>query len=391
MRYEGDEEVRDLIGNVHFVQPSESGGDVEVWSDRALRFMKRNRIELYGNVRIERGGVLLTSSEGIYYGNESRAEMTKGVRLRRSSTVLTARIGNYYTEDRIAHFQQNVVVIDTNYRLEADELYYYETDQMSIAVGHVRMDEYPSAITVLGDSVIHDDERQYVLVPVNPLLIQVDTSAANVIDTLVVKSRIMEGYVDSTKRFIAIDSVKMARSDLSAKCGRAVFNRNRNTIALHQEPIVWHQENQISGDSIIVTMRNNILEQVHVIDRAVAVSRADSARRARFNQLTGREITFTFGDNEVQRIDVEWNATSLYYLYDETVPNGMNRSSGDRIEIRFEEGVVDEISVKGGVEGTYFPERIIKNRESDYNLEGFRWITRRPVRQGITIVDAVYE
>ena len=36
------EEVRELIGNVHFVQFPTSGGLVKVWCDRALRYMEQN-------------------------------------------------------------------------------------------------------------------------------------------------------------------------------------------------------------------------------------------------------------------------------------------------------------------------------------------------------------
>jgi hypothetical protein len=158
-----------------------------------------------------------------------------------------------------------------------------------------------------------------------------------------------------------------------------------NRIVLVGEPIVWHEGNQLTGDSIFIMVQDRRLRSVVVRGHAMAISRADSTRPQRFDQLSGRFITMMFREGKVHTIDVEQTATSLYYLYDDTTPNGMNISSGNRIIIEFEEGVTSRIRVIGGVEGDYYPEKMIERREADYNLEGFRWVRQRPVRTGMTL------
>ncbi|MBI3580355.1 MAG: hypothetical protein HY089_13200, partial [Ignavibacteriales bacterium] len=111
----------------------------------------------------------------------------------------------------------------------------------------------------------------------------------------------------------------------------------------------------------------------------------------RYDQLTGRELTMYFNGKKLERVEANRNATSLYYLFDKTEPNGVNRSSGDRIVIEFEDGKTDRISVVGGVEGRYFPEQMIMQREQAYNLDGFRWITNRPKRRNLDIINERYE
>ena len=64
----------------------------------------------------------------------------------------------------------------------------------------------------------------------------------------------------------------------------------------------------------------------------------------------------------------------------------MNKSSGDRILIDFISSEVDRIKVIRGVQGQYFPEKMIINREQEYNLDGFRIFGNRPKRQGVKIV-----
>ena len=118
----------------------------------------------------------------------------------------------------------------------------------------------------------------------------------------------------------------------------------------------------------------------------MAISRADSLNKSRFNQLSAREVRLRFKDGKINQIDADRTATSLYYLFDGATPNGANRSSGDRIVMEFVAGKIDGIKIVGGVEGRYFPEKMIAKHERDYNLDGFRWITDRPRRKQLSIV-----
>jgi hypothetical protein len=68
----------------------------------------------------------------------------------------------------------------------------------------------------------------------------------------------------------------------------------------------------------------------------------------------------------------------VYHLYDDSLANGLNRTSGDRIVILFAGGKAASITVYGGVEGDYFPENMVNKREKEYALPSFRWRTDKP-------------
>lgn len=385
------EEVRELIGNVHFIQLSEDGDSVFVWSDRAMRYMTRDIIELFGNVRITRGGATLRSALGTYSSRDRRAEMPRGVTLNQEGVTLTARKGTYWVDDKVAFVQGDVVLVDSVSRTTSNTMTYYEAEKRAVAVGSVRVESLRDNVTILGDSLIHYRTRGVSLVPKNPTLVQIDRSPGGENDTLVVVSDRMEAYRDTSDRFLALGDVKIVRSDLASRCGRALFDRTRELIVLQDDPVVWQGENQMTGDSIAAFLQDNQLRRLQVIGRAMAISRSDSAFRMRFNQLTGREMTLAFAERRLQSIEVRRNATSLYYLYEDSEPNGVNRSSGDRIRIDFDQGRLDRITVIGGVEGTYAPESMVLNREGEYNLDGFRWIELRPSRTMFTIDLRSYE
>jgi lipopolysaccharide export system protein LptA len=380
------EEVRELIGNVHFVQFPASGGLVKVWCDRALRFMVQNKIELFGNVKVVRDSVTIRSKEGVYYGDQRLMEGRNGVELERGKTLLTAVNAKYFVDEKRSLFWDNVVLVDTSSVITCSTLNYYETETRSVATGGVHVFENANAVNIYGDSLIHLEQQKFSLMMKQPRLVKIDTSADGIIDTMVVESRIMQSFQDSTERFVAIDSVRMVKSDMSSRCGTATFFVHKDIIALQTHPIIWSGENQITGDSIRVLMEDKKLRNLWVKNRAMAISRVDTALPKRFNQLTGRELTMYFRADKLEQVDVQKNATSLYYLFDNKEPNGVNKSSGDRILIDFIGSEVDRIKVIGGVQGQYFPEKMIMNHEPEYNLDGFRLFENRPKRQGVKIV-----
>jgi hypothetical protein len=284
-----------------------------------------------------------------------------------------------------------VHVVDSTSSTWSDTLTYFELEEKSIAVGRVRVFNPENNLTVFGDSLVHFDKAKYTIVPKNPRLMQIDTVAVGMLDTLLIVSALMEAYQDSLQRFLARGQVEMARTDFAARCGEATYFYKRDRIVLRQQPVVWHAESQISGDSIVITTKDRKLQSVYVRGRSMAVSRADSIRTARFDQLTAREITIRFKNGKIVQIDADRTATSLYYLFDGGSANGANRSSGDQILMEFRDGKVDRIKIVGGVEGNYYPERMLVKHERAYNLDGFRWITDRPRRRQLSIIHESYD
>lgn len=386
VRSVGEEEVREFKGNVHFVQPSQSGGMVMVWCDQAIQYLRQNKIDLFGNVKVVRDSVTMTSQRGTYFGDDRRAKMISQVQLRRGSMQLDAMSGEYFGDKKKAFFSGNVVVVDSVSSTTSDFLTYFEEEDKSIAVGNVKAVNHQTNTTVYGDTLFHFGPQKYSRIPASPRLVKIDSSSSGSVDTLVVIGKQMEAYTDTMSTYYVHKEVSLVRSDISAQCGELLYDRSKETITLHESPIIWYGENQITGDTVVVHLKENVLSWINVSGRSMVISKADLNNPRRFDQITGKNVQLFFDENTLHRIAVERNATSLYYLFDENEPNGVNRSTGDRITIEFEDGKVQNISVVGGVEGKYFPEQMIYRREEINNLDGFKWITEKPIRQLDSII-----
>lgn len=372
----GGEQARALIGNVRFTQ-----GKIVVTCEKAIQYLTTRKVTMEGLVEVRDDSVRIVSSRGIYYPGTKSAEAFERVMLEDRYTTLHAGYGKYLFSEKKAYFTTNVVVQDTATVLTAKELTYDRERRHMIADGNVIIVNQRNGLTTSGGHFEHFQERKFSVMTVRPRVVSIDSSDGGTLDTLEIVSRLLEMFQDTLPRLVATDSVRMFRGSLAAEAGSAVMFSERDSIILRRLPFVWYaagesDANQISGDSIWIQMRERKLETILIRGRAVAITRADSLHPKRFNQMTGQEITMRFGENKLQRIDVVRTATSLYYLFDGEKPNGLNTTTGDRVTMTFIGGAIDKISVVADVQGQYIPERLIRGREEEYNLEGFNWKTK---------------
>ena len=82
--------------------------------------------------------------------------------------------------------------------------------------------------------------------------------------------------------------------------------------------------------------------------------------------------------NEVDYIQVDTNAASIYFAYENDKPNGANRVYGEHIGLQFKDKKIIKVNVVGLPKGTYFPENLLNL--SDLILPGFRIREDKPGR-----------
>lgn len=372
----GGDAFRELVGHVRLQQDSTT-----LSCDRALQNLTTDSVSLYGDVRVLDDTLTLKTDRANYSGKTKTVTSRTPVYLNDRKRTLTASSGTYDAETKLARFYGNVFVRDTSSWLRSDTLFYYRTADSTIANGNVRIHSLDNNVTVYGVHFIDYGKENYSRITGTPLLEQIDTASDGTIDTLMITGKTMEAYRDSAnQRFLARDSVEIVRGHLSARCGYGIYLSADSLVVLQKNPVVWYEDNQLTGDSIAVYIRNKNISRVNVIGASFAVSQSDSLYSNRFNQLKGRRLTMFLKDRKVSRIIVESNATSLYYLYDKNKPNGANKVSGDRVVMYFTDGKIDKISVVSGVEGDYYPENLIHDRTNKYNLPGFLYYRDRPVK-----------
>lgn len=367
------QQVRELIGNVRIRQ-----GQTTIACDRALEYRETGTVFLNGHVVLTDDSVTIRAPRGTFYREPRRAEAFEDVYLNDGKIQLHSRYAEYQIGIRKAFFRDEVEVHDSTSILYADSLTYFRDERRTVATGNVRIRYKTDNVTITGGHVENWANRDFSRVMVRPVFMQIDTTVFGDMDTLIVRSRMMEAYRDSTQHMIAIDSVRIVRADLAARAGRADFYTKADSILLRRSPVIWYETTQVTGDSVDVLLEKRLLKLVRVMGRAFALSQSDSLHPLKVDQLSGEKMNMHFAQKKLNAIDVENRSTSVYHLYEDREPNGLNKISGDGIAMEFVDGKIGSIRIYGGVEGQYFPERLVTGKEEDFHLPGFVQRTDRP-------------
>lgn len=427
------EQVREAIGNV-----SMTHNEVKIFCNHVIQYFDQNKADLYGNVKVIKDTLTITAPSGTYYGNESKVVCTNGATLNDTKATLTADYGIYYFDKDLASFKGHVKIYDNktytltsdaldyyrsvsksyatgnvkivtdsatiysdnliyekligistatnNVKIESDstiiysdKLTYYEFDKKSIAEKNVKIIFTNKNATVYGNYSENYERTNYSFVKGDARLVQMEEKKGK-IDTMFIYSDKMESFRNRPEHYIARDSVKVIRLDFLSSSQVGYYYRDTSgtggIIMLSVNPVVWKDNLQVTGDSIYAFFKEDI-EKIYVNKSAFAIE-TNQNYPDRYDQISGIFMLMSFQDNEINYIQVDTNAASIYFAYEKGETNGVNRASGERIVMYFKDKHVVKVRVVGKPVGKYIPENLVSL--SELRLLGFRIRNDKPVR-----------
>jgi len=103
-----------------------------------------------------------------------------------------------------------------------------------------------------------------------------------------------------------------------------------------------------------------------------------------YNQVSGKKILAYFKDDKISVVNVMGNGQSIYHALEEDNSKviGLNKSECSNIVIKFQDGVVRNISFIKKPDSKFIPPHEIE--ESDKKLKGFNWrIEEKPKEEEV--------
>ena len=304
----------------------------------------------------------LTSFWGQYAPDTKEALFSDSVKLVNEDYIIYADTLKYNTESKIADILgPSRIVSDSGYiytnngwyntvtedsRL-LDRSQVYSNDGTKVLIGDTI---YYNRITgegeVFGDMFLEDTERKGIIIGNYGFYNEkteygLATDSAYAIDYSGQDSLFLHGdtlvmSTDSTFRDIkAYYDVRFYRSDIQGVCDSIHYSSRDSMIYMIGSPVVWNENNQISGYQINVHMNDSTIEKAIVKDYAMAIQ--DRGQGSQYNQLSGRDMTAFFRDGEIYNVLVEGNAESLYYLVEEdSTIIGLNKTESPYLSMDIE-------------------------------------------------------
>lgn len=410
----------DAFGNVHIVQK-----ETNIYADSLKHNGDTKTSILYGDVRLVNPQMQLTTNLLAYYIDEKKGIYTTGGKIVNAEKTLTSEIGYYYPETNMAYFRGNVNLTSTEYQLIADTLVFNTATEISYFNGPTTIINKENTIvcqkgffdskndysefginTIMynKEQILKTDSLQYsnntgngkifkyfnwadttsnivlegttadflnrgnnIVATNNPMLVYIIEG-----DSLFVSGDTLKSITDTLTNitiFFCYYKVKFYKSNLQGKCDSLYFSYSDSIIRMFVEPVIWSEENQLSGDTIYLFMKNQKIDRFEMFENGFMIN---YLKLAFYNQVKGRKITGYFENDELERMDVDGNAESLYYAEDaQKAMIGANKAIGSEMKILMKDKEVNRIIFYKQPEATFYP--IQKTSPSELQLKNFNW------------------
>lgn len=191
-------------------------------------------------------------------------------------------------------------------------------------------------------------------------------------DTLQRKKELVFDKDSSSNRYFeGYHNVKIFHDSLQAIADSMFYSSLDSVFRLFTNPIVWAKDNQITGDTMYLFIKNKSPEKLLVYENAMAISLVNEKF---YNQLKGNRITAYFKDEKVSLIKTKGSpAQNVYYAQDEQNKLvGVNQSTADAINIEFENNKPQRVLFINNLQGTMFPVNQVNHKE--LQVKNFKWL-----------------
>ncbi|WP_419241037.1 OstA-like protein [Cardinium endosymbiont of Nabis limbatus] len=342
--------------------------------------------------------MVLTSSKGLYDGANHQVTFSDKVVLIDPSYTLHVDQLNYHTESEIAYFKGSTKIMHQegvlttakggHYLLSKKQLVFDEgtlttkdiilrADRLELfdgedcaADGHVSLRSQKHDAVIVGEKASYSEKKKKGVITGHPLLTKVVDKEKMYLraDTFIVLEKMVKNQ-SPEQEIHALDHVRLYQEDLQGVADGAVYNTSKNTIHLHNTPVIWCSNYQITGEGVYLLIEES--EQVKLfIDRNLFMASADPV--GNYNQVKGHKMVASFKEGAIEKMSITGNSESLYFaLGDKEELMGMNHIKCDCMEMTMEDNTLEQMTCKPKPAGVFYP--VEKLEEEQMKLDGFVW------------------
>ncbi|MCD7931776.1 MAG: hypothetical protein LUH15_10685 [Tannerellaceae bacterium] len=337
----------------------------------------------------------LTSIFGQYSPETKWAIFNDSVELHNPQFVLYSDTLHYHTETKVANILGPSVIVSDSGTIYSSRGWYDTVNNIAILLD--RSEVYSGEKILIGDSIYYDKEmgfgeafgNMHLVDTLQNITLEGDYGFFNEITNFALatdSARLLE-YSTPDTLYLHADTLKMItvdeefrelkgyygvrffRTDMQGVCDSMQFNTRDSILYMYQDPILWNEDYQITGDTILVFMNDSAIDKAHIIDYAFSIQWLDSSY---YNQLKGNDMMVYFENQELRQVDVSGNVESIFYpLEDDGTKIGLNETKSPYLSIWVNERKLEKLKIWPAPQGSITP--IPDLTPDQKTLQGFYW------------------
>ncbi len=335
-----------------------------------------------GTIRTTSGTYNLETGEAIFYARTAYSDSTRSIV--GGKIAFDEKSGLLQVEEngKLVDSVNNVTVLGGQILLDKNKGTFLATRKPVMILYRGNDSTYVAADTLFSGLRKYDTTQNVTISRTDTLNKVLAVNMDPVADTVSFKSDSLYKATDSSiikptdsiRYFLAFHHVKIFNDSLQAVCDSLYYSTEDSVFRMYREPVFWNGNTQVNGDTIYLFTKNQQAEKLLVFNNGMVVNQSNPQL---YDQMGGRTITGYFVEGNIDYIRVKGSpAESIYYPQDEdSAYVGMNRSSGDVIDIFFINKELNKVLFVNDVNGTLYPLRQIPPGEE--KLKGFIWLDKR--------------
>jgi len=311
---------------------------------------------LTGNVKFHQGDAILLCDKAYQYIDEDHTLLTGNVQIYDQAKQLFSDKIDYYESTRVAVAEGNVTLIDSLKTLTADFLKYFENEEKAVADSNVIILDNDEQISLQGSHAEYLRNDGYARMTGKPVFTRKDTTDST---ELVITGEVMEMF-DEGDSVVVTDKVHITRGDIVADSEKLLFYKSEEKIILAVSPVAYEKDDRLTGEQIILLLRDNKVKQINIAGDAIITTKVDSVIQTNipYNLLTGEQIQVKLKQETIDSVFVFGRATSYYHIVEDEEETGINKILCDELLMVFDEGKIKNVkgSSKPGLSnGIFYP------------------------------------
>jgi lipopolysaccharide export system protein LptA len=294
------------------------------------------------------------------------------------STRLYCENGFYNTKLDQSRFGKNAIVTSGKIKLKGDSIFYDGQKGIGEVFRRVSIADTTAGVQIHGEYGKHRESDSYSFVTNKAWLYQ--DLGEN--DSLFVRadSLFLIGNEQTKNIMKAYRDVSFFHTDLQGICDSLVYFEKDSLLELHHQPIMWHGNNQMTCDTVRMTLRNGGPDQLFMRSNAMIIGKAIEqslvpSDTVLLHQIKGRDMTGQFLQGELRSLRVEGNGQLIYFPESDKkeTPHIIGHNKGDcsNILITIKDRKIEKIRLEEEPRSIYSP--MSKAPKDNLLLPGAAW------------------
>lgn len=271
---------------------------------------------------------------------------------------------NTVTDDAELYNRSEIYSKDGTKVLVGDTIFYNRQTGNGEAFGRIHLQDFERKAILKGNYATYNEKTEIGMATDSAYVIEYSQR-----DSLFLHGDTLRLMPDSTyKNIYAYHNARFFRTDIQGICDSMAYIQKDSILYMIDNPVIWNKSNQVLGNIIEIHMNDSTVDKAIVKDYAFAIQ--DRQTDEQYNQISGKQLTANFYNNELRYVLVEGSAESIYYLVEEdNTMIGMNRTQSPYLSIDIMDDEIQKIKFWPTTSASITPLSQLKPGEE--KLKGF--------------------